>query len=246
MHFATRKLRSSVVNVVAAFAPLLGCSEEHQPESNPPNMPPGCEAPGCPGVETNPPEVIQTNPPEVIETSPPELDAGAPRSLTDGGDAGGPPPCPTVAPTEGSTCAGHTAEACQYGDCDGGAAGAAVAYECDGSRWQVTQRCANTTCPSTRPIAGSACDFVGALCEYSRCGPVFNVTARCQSGAWNVNEFSCNPPPPPLCPEPTPVQGADCNHATGSTCYVALSSGAIIPADCVNGRWQVHTPDAGS
>ena len=52
-------------------------------------------------------------------------------------------------------------------------------------------------CPPSAPTTGASCASPGQRCNYGPCGMYFTTYAECTSaGAWQVNEASCNPPPP--------------------------------------------------
>jgi hypothetical protein len=306
MRFATRTLRSSVVRVVAAFAPLIGCSDFHEPMPEPTSNPPplGCGESGSGCVP-----VVTENPP------PPPLDAGRDAQIPEAGvdaqqpsdaklsidakvpgvcpaqePARGsacdvdpeaaceygplcgphltrraqcvqgawqvavsscnppPPSCPTAEPSEGAGCQQGWAPApkrCSYGSCDAGGA-AAVAFECSGSSWTVVERCGIAACPSQTPSVGGACNYTGGACGYGNCAGAPTIYASCTQGAWSLQQVSCNPPPPSTCPALAPAQGSSCTHNGGSSCVFSLSVGGQVLGDCVNGRWELRTPDAGS
>ena len=321
MRFATRSLRTSVVRVVAAFAPLAGCSDSHEPMSehtiNPPAPPCWESSSGCvPAVTENPPPPVldATTPPPVpyhYDANPPSIDPTKPVSLFrdagwDSGPVPEPPadanvsttcpaqepatgsacdvppafgcsygplcdsrpthqaecvqgkwqiyvstcnpppiPCPANAPTEGASCErGFGPPRCSYGTCDGGVA--AASFECTASRWSVIERCGVPACPTDTPVSGAWCSYAGPACGYGHCSGAPTVYASCTQGAWSLQRVSCNPPPPDTCPALAPAEGSSCSHNGGNTCVFSLSVGGQVLGDCVNGRWQLRAPDAGS
>lgn len=301
MNFARRTLRTSVVRVIAAFAPLAGCSDFHQPEDpigNPP--PPNCAegSTGCVPVVTEnppPPVVDATNPPPPSRDagwdSGPDADAGdgnVPKTCpaqepSTGGACAVPPnsgctygpfcesrpthqaecvqgkwqiyvstcnppaiPCPENAPTEGASCErGFGPPRCSYGTCDGGVV--AASFECAASRWSVVERCGVPACPKDTPASGAPCSYAGPACGYGNCSGAPTIHASCTQGAWSLQHVSCNPPPPPdTCPALAPAEGSSCTHNSGNTCVFSLSVGGQVLGDCVNGKWHLRAPDAGS
>ncbi|HVU06131.1 MAG TPA: hypothetical protein VHE30_30480 [Polyangiaceae bacterium] len=81
-------------------------------------------------------------------------------------------------------------------------------------------------CPATVPLAGDGCSYTGAPCTYPAAGPCqLTYTASCVNwtngggGVWQVSSepgnWSCNPPPPILCPSEPPVAGTSCAGPLG-------------------------------
>lgn len=94
-------------------------------------------------------------------------------------------------------------------------------------------------CPATRPADGSACT-TAQRCTYGDCGGSPTSEATCENGRWTSYEVSCNPPPP-VCPEARPVDGAGCDVAETQTCsYDDCYGTPSTQARCLDGVWQVQ------
>ncbi|AUX41156.1 hypothetical protein SOCE26_025630 [Sorangium cellulosum] len=75
------------------------------------------------------------------------------------------------------------------------------------------------SCPAELPERGSSCDADDLACDYiDSCDNPIDY--RCVDGAWQVEaEMSCNPPPPPECPEQLPEAGSGCWQLGASCAY---------------------------
>ncbi|WP_437475700.1 hypothetical protein WME75_23930 [Sorangium sp. So ce1014] len=171
--------------------------------------------------------------------------------------------CPEVIPERGSSCDAD-ALSCDYLDsCDH-----PIEYGCVDGAWQVEAEmscnpppppeCPDEAacnpppppeCPDDLPATGSACWQLGASCAYASppdCPEPTIVTCG-EDGAWSVTvAVSCNPPPPPVCPEEKPANGAPCDGGSGTCGYEMMTGCGPMPIDaaCVlkddTWRWQVH------
>lgn len=78
-------------------------------------------------------------------------------------------------------------------------------------------------CPDVAPADGAPCSGVGR-CNY---GPCQEQEASCEGGVWKTSWVSsCNPPPPPFCPEPGPP-------AEGDTCFGPIECDYVVDCDLV-------------
>ena len=211
----TRNFRRSVIQVAAAFAAFPACGRDIGGTGENPD--PKCEdskVEGCmPVVDC---EQVACNPPVVEET------------------------CPVEPPSAGASCAeGLT---CTYDSCSN-ALGVSDARCVDGA-WELGSAPCNPppppeTCPEQPPEQGAPCGDLTLECDYDSCTNARGAEgARCVDYAWQVDEeYSCNPPPPDLCPEQLPAAGTGC-ELEGQACRYGDSAELI--AECVDLTWEVR------
>lgn len=178
---------------------------------------------------------------------------GAGGSSGSGGSGGTSSGCPTSLPGDGTSCA-VGAKDCYYDRCGSEGLSDLVA-SCNGGKWDVREggTCnpppPPEECPSSEPSTGAYCNVAAdRFCSYptSECCP--DVEARCVDYTWEVLISSCNPPPPPACPEEMPEDGSDCAPAdvcgyTVQTCnYGTCSEGSsdAFTAFCNGTTWSVQ------
>ncbi|AUX33776.1 MULTISPECIES: hypothetical protein [Sorangium] len=154
--------------------------------------------------------------------------------------------CPAERPAEGSSCDADDVSCTYPGTCGDDT----FRFTCEDGAWQMgvdpTCNPPPPACPEERPEAGSSCTAGGLSCSYlDDCDNPIDYT--CMGGAWQMGpEMSCNPPPPPECPEATPEDGAPCEGAIGTCGYMMPTGCGPMPIDaaCVlegdTWRWQVH------
>ncbi|NUP08710.1 MAG: hypothetical protein HOW73_21895 [Polyangiaceae bacterium] len=100
-----------------------------------------------------------------------------------------------------------------------------------------------TECPTQAPSSGASCDEAGLECVYDgECE--LERTATCGDDlTWSVQTGgTCNPPPPPECPETAPGEGDSCGEAIQCT-YEFNECGDELIANCENGVWNVHNTE---
>ncbi|WP_437805546.1 hypothetical protein [Sorangium sp. So ce1078] len=92
------------------------------------------------------------------------------------------------------------------------------------------------SCPEEMPERGSSCDADDLSCEYiDSCDNPIGY--RCVDGAWQVEaEMSCNPPPPPECPEERPEADSSCG-ADHVYCTYIDDCNNPISYTCSGGEW---------
>jgi hypothetical protein len=96
------------------------------------------------------------------------------------------------------------------------------------------------SCPPSAPAQGSACDpTLSRVCTYGDCLGRPTTEARCVGGAWEVQESTCNPPPPEECPTTVPMAGAACTYVGPGCTYGTCPPSSTTFAMCVSGRWSV-------
>ncbi|XXX71943.1 hypothetical protein WMF30_30285 [Sorangium sp. So ce134] len=119
--------------------------------------------------------------------------------------------CPEERPEAGSSCDVDDLSCFYNGECviD------TVRYTCVESAWRMEVQGSTCNppppgCPEQRPQAGSSCPVDNLSCSYiDDCGNPIDYT--CVGAAWQMGpEMSCNPPPPPECPETFPETGSAC------------------------------------
>jgi hypothetical protein len=97
-----------------------------------------------------------------------------------------------------------------------------------------------TSCPPSAPTPGGACDpTLSRVCTYGDCLGRPTTEARCAGGAWEVQESTCNPPPPEECPTTVPMPGAACTYVGPGCNYGTCPPSGPYYARCVSGRWAV-------
>lgn len=97
------------------------------------------------------------------------------------------------------------------------------------------------SCPEAEPSYGSSCGEAGQSCTYGDDGCGNPIEYACEDGAWGYGDSvsTCNPPPPPLCPDTIPSYGAACD-VVGSLCEYADSCGLTSSATCSSDlTWEV-------
>ncbi|WP_437961700.1 hypothetical protein WME76_20050 [Sorangium sp. So ce119] len=97
-----------------------------------------------------------------------------------------------------------------------------------------------SSCPEEMPAPGSRCDGDDPSCSYID-GCDNPIDYACVDGAWRVErEMSCNPPPPPACPEEMPERRSSCDADDLSCSYI---DGCDNPIGyrCAEGAWRVES-----
>ncbi|WP_437720021.1 hypothetical protein [Sorangium sp. So ce861] len=127
--------------------------------------------------------------------------------------------CPAERPEEGSSCDADDVSCTYSGTCGDDT----FRFTCVDGAWQMgidpTCNPPPPACPDERPEAGSSCAAGGLSCSYlDDCDNPIDYT--CTGGAWQMGpEMSCNPPPPPECPETFPETGSACWQIGASCAY---------------------------
>jgi hypothetical protein len=220
----SRPLRSSVVRVIAAFAPLAGCADEPGLISNPPNYPPTCvDAPGC------------VPPLQAIDSG---LARDAAREGGDGALDARDTSCPTSQPADDAPCALAADKVCEYGSCGGMPTGEA---RCKGGRWEVLISTCNPPflpCPDAEPTPDTACErgWGPPLCTYGECDGGAAATFTCEDARWQVTRHC---PASDACPAQQPADQSPCS-SPGARCEYGDCYGyPTVLADCVTNSWRV-------
>ncbi|HEX6241699.1 MAG TPA: hypothetical protein VFZ61_12415 [Polyangiales bacterium] len=261
MRFSQRPLRASVIRVIAAFAPAVGCADTLEPEVV--GNPPACSSsntPGCvptvsandagattsdasvdPDIATNPPPCGGRDgpgcPPPGTADAGPGVDATTPPDATVVDTA-----CPVKAPLLGSVCS--TSETCYY-EPNCGTRPTRMA-RCIAGRWDIAQSTCNppppVMCPSAEPAEGAGCMPAGEnRCYYGSCdGGDAARTYQCTGNAWQLIE-RCGKP---ACPSAAPMNGTPCGYAGPSCRYgMAICGGdPELVATCSAGVWSTLKP----
>ncbi len=129
--------------------------------------------------------------------------------------------CPSTPPTNGSACTASLGS-CSYACASGGSGTASclngvwqsqitscnppapdvpdpsdVVDASDASDVTALPDTTPPVCPTTVPMRGSPCvaGTLPVMCNYGDCLGSPTLFARCTSGAWDIAEVSCNPPP---------------------------------------------------
>ena len=255
MRFSRRPLRASVVHVVAAFAPLVGCSDALDVDNwmtttNPPPIP-SCEVskvPGCvPGVASHD-AALDAGAGDASTNDATRPDSTVPDALTPMDAVVAEPYCPASAPLQGSACA--TAETCYYGpNCDTRPTRTA---RCSNARWDIIESTCNPppiACPDAAPAEDATCSpgFGVSRCNYGSCdggaeltyecsASCNALTQECSASTWKV-AARCGTQ---VCPRDKPLKDTACFHPPGATCGYDLCSGAPSSiATCTSNGWSI-------
>lgn len=76
-------------------------------------------------------------------------------------------------------------------------------------------------CPDRIPAVGALCSHDELTCQYDAGSSCADPGRRCLNGIWQLQAFSCNPPPPRIetCPESPPEVGTSCaSYEPALTC----------------------------
>ena len=100
----------------------------------------------------------------------------------------------------------------------------------------------NEGCPEEMPLSGSACEAEGQDCSFGSDGCGNPMEMSCEGGQWTwTGGGTCNPPPPPVCPDTAPNSGDPC-WEEGISCSYQVDTGCgpmDAPATCEGGVWNV-------
>jgi hypothetical protein len=98
------------------------------------------------------------------------------------------------------------------------------------------------TCPTSQPEAGSPCAD-GLVCSFPSGNACPGPTATCDPNTktWMFSITSCNPPPP-ICPDQMPADGASCDVAMTCRYPQGVACGGVFAAcDPIGKKWQLGT-----
>ncbi|HET8935156.1 MAG TPA: hypothetical protein VFN67_17025 [Polyangiales bacterium] len=86
---------------------------------------------------------------------------------------------------------------------------------------------AATSCPSLRPVEGSACSVGTPICTYDE------IECSCTGGTW-----TCAEPVDPNCPAAMPVHSSPCSVPDGTECEFLQDE-----CECMSGRWSCESSE---
>lgn len=162
-----------------------------------------------------------------------------------------PPGCPASQPAFGTPCSIPETEQCVYAYHTACPGVPSQGSYCDARThtWRNIASSCNppppSICPDSPPTQGSAC-VPGRTtpCTYGNCGGAPTTEARCDpsTSTWQVQQSSCNPPPP-MCPPAPPVAGTPCMPGFGAGCAYGDCNGTpttLAMCDYSTSTWQVR------
>jgi hypothetical protein len=163
-------------------------------------------------------------------------------TLTDtpGSDTTRASPCPSTAPSMGSSCA-QSGLRCSYGSDPRGYC--RVIADCSGSAWSVQPlNCNPQTCPDMTPIQHASCMTGTEVCAFGdgtrcNCAPCPPGGPACRPGP---TMWYCFPPPTdPACPRAMPNFGDPCSP-DGTMCDYGGCMGGFAMI-CQGGIWAMNS-----